>query len=74
VLNQEELTKRYQLATSQQYKDLKQEWFKMITKFSSSTSEPILLQGMLWLINRTDEWENDYLKVVKRKHNNEKEE
>lgn len=73
MLNQDELTRRYQLATSQQYKDLKSEWFKDITEISSSTQQPLLLQGMLMLINRTDKWETDYLKAVK-KHQKKNEE
>lgn len=67
-MNRERLKRKYELATSDTYSEIRAEALNYVVKISSSTVSPVEIQGMLVLISEIDSWVNDYEKeLAKRK-------
>ncbi len=69
-MNRDELTARYNLVTSNEWQGIRQRLLNEIV-LKSQTNEPVILQGMLKVINTVDSWEKDFLDA-KEKFNREK--
>lgn len=69
-MNRGELTERYNLVTSKEWQGIRQRLLNEIV-LKSQTNEPVILQGMLKVINTVDSWEKDFLDA-KEKFNREK--
>lgn len=59
-MDRDELTNRYNLVTSDEWQGIRQRLLNEIV-LKSQTNEPIILQGMLKVINTVDSWEKDFL-------------
>lgn len=56
----EELYKRYELATSQNYKEIKARCYEFIKSCAKSPAMAVHTNGMLHLIDHIDSWVSDY--------------
>ena len=68
--DKEQLIHRYGLATSPQYKEIRQNMLDFIVKCGNSTILPERIQGMLILINYVDGWVKDYEKELENRKEN----
>ena len=58
----EEIKERYDLVTSDIYKQIRNKQIDMIIDKAKNNYEPIEIRGMLKIIALTDQWEEDFLK------------
>ncbi|MCD7740287.1 MAG: hypothetical protein LUH11_02950 [Candidatus Gastranaerophilales bacterium] len=67
-MDKKELSRKYNLASSDVYQAIRAEALNFIVKMSVSALTPEKLQGMLMLIREIDSWVTDYEKeLLKRK-------
>lgn len=57
----EELTKKYGLVQSEQWKQIREVELNHIVKLSVGNIDPLIIIGMLRNINNIDKWEDDFL-------------
>lgn len=69
-MDRDELTARYELVTSEEWQGIRRRLLNEIV-LKSQSNDPVILQGMLKIINTVDSWENDFLNA-KEKFNREK--
>lgn len=55
-----ELQYKYDLVTSKEWYSIKQRMLENILQLSNSDISPLIIQGMLKVINDTDKWEDEY--------------
>lgn len=55
-MDREEVARRYRLATSAEWEQIRELFLKKIVSFSKGTKSPELLQGMLQLIDIPNGW------------------
>ena len=68
--NHEELLRKYELVTSNEYKEIRQEALNFIVNCGNSTIGSERIQGMLLLVGHIDSWKDDYeQELEKRKEN-----
>lgn len=54
---------RFNLVSSDFYKELRKQQLDVIVKLSMADVEPLEIRGMLRLIGKTDEWKADFIKI-----------
>jgi hypothetical protein len=59
------IVEKYELVKSKEYQRIRQLQLELILQ--NRNIEPLELRGMLKLIAKTDEWENEFLKFKERK-------
>ena len=69
-MDRDELTARYNLVTSEEWQGIRQRLLNEIV-IRSQSNDPVILQGMLKIINMVDVWEKEFLDA-KEKLNREK--
>ncbi len=60
------LKHKNQIVKSENYKSLRNYQINMILGLANSQIEPLELKGMLKLISKTDSWESEYEKQLKK--------
>lgn len=58
-----ELTERYNLVRSEQWKAIRERMLNNIVAYSKTATDATLIQGMLIDIFDVDKWEEDFLKA-----------
>ena len=66
----EELQRLYSLATSDIYRQIKEEFTKHIIKASTSSLSAEKIQGMLMLLNLPEIWISNYFQELEKRHKN----
>ena len=66
-MDREELTKRYELATSEVYAQIRKRVLDFIVKQARGNQEDINIRGMLLVIGEIDKWVGDYYTELKRR-------
>ena len=61
----DEIQRKYNLVTSNEWQEIRTRALNHIVRIGNS-QEPVLIQGMLTLINTIDAWEDDFLKEKKK--------
>ena len=61
-----EIQRKYDIVSSEEYKEFRQYQLDKIVRLSTSQIEPLELKGMLKLISYTDSWVDDYNKELKK--------
>ncbi len=61
---------KYELVITDVYKRIKQEQLEMIISFARFDYDEKEIKGMLKLIAKTDEWENDFLRIQEKRRTN----
>lgn len=65
-MNEKELiAKKRNLLHSKDYQEIRTYQLNHIVSMGNSTVEPLVIKGMLKLINDTDKWEDEFLKAKK---------
>lgn len=59
-MDKEELTKRYELATSEVYAEIRKRLLNHIVKQARTTQDDVNIRGMLLIIGEVDKWISDY--------------
>lgn len=57
----EELTKKYELITSNEWLKIREIQLNHIVSLANSAVDPLVIQGMLKNISDTDKWKSDFL-------------
>lgn len=65
-MNIDILKKQSEIVQSKTYKELKNIQLEMILGLANSNIDPVELKGMLKLIAKTDSWQEDYNKELKK--------
>ena len=66
-MHKEELIRKHELVSSQQYQEIRLRQLNNIVEKASSPISAEVLRGMLLLINETDQWEAEYNAALKKK-------
>lgn len=63
-----QIQKRYKLATSEDYQEIKQELLKFVINASVSSLSAEKIQGMLILLNEPENWIKEYFRELENRH------
>lgn len=59
-MERDELVIRHRLVTSEEWQEIRKRALDKVVKLSKGASEPLIIQGMLNLIDDVDIWEEDF--------------
>ena len=65
MANLEEITEKYELVQSPQWKKIREIELNHIVKLSAGNLDPLIIIGMLRNINSIDKWEEDFISKKK---------
>lgn len=67
-MDKEELIRKYELASSEIYQQIRNEAINFVIKMSNTSLSPEAVRGMLLMLKEIDSWIDDYkLELSKRK-------
>lgn len=57
-----DLIEKYNLVTSNEWKEIRRRMLDYIVTLGNSATEPLMIQGMLNIIGKIDNWEIEFLR------------